>query len=139
MVTIAITMYNYYSREFSPRESRGHWCGGKTAEKKNRDSSATSFSVAVNKWRADGRAGDGGDGDDDGGGDGATTWFGHRGRPAAVTRCRMVPRPGRRTGSNARTVRRRLATGAVCVRAAKRPPAVCGHGAPVCVLLLLFS
>jgi len=96
----------YYSREFSPRESRGHRCGGKTAEKKNRDSSATSFPVAVNKWRADGRAGDGGDGDDDGGGDGATTWFGHRGRPAAVARCRMVPRPGRRTGSNAKTVRR---------------------------------
>lgn len=95
--------------------------------------------MAVNKWRADGRAGDGDDGDDDGGGDGATKRFEHRGRPAAVVRCRMVPRPGRRMGSNAKTVRRRLATGALCVRAAKRPPAVCEHGAPVYVLLLLFS
>lgn len=65
-------------------------------EKKNRDSSATSFPVAVNKWRTDGKAGDGGDGDD-GVGDGVTAWFGHRGKPAAVTRRRMVPQPGRRT------------------------------------------
>jgi hypothetical protein len=42
------------------------------------------------------------------------------------------------TGSNAITVRRRLATGAVCVRAAKRPPAVCGYSAPYPVLLLLL-
>jgi len=84
-----------------------------------------------------GRAGDGVDGDVVGG-DGVTTRFGHRGRPAAAARCRMFPRPGRLTGSNAKTVRRRLATDAMCVRAVERPPAVCEHGAPVRVLLLLL-
>lgn len=44
----------------------GICAGAKRPRKKNRDSSATSFAVVVNKWQLDGSAGDGGDCGDDG-------------------------------------------------------------------------